>query len=112
MMARSGTSIHCPSVGTQYAPLRTSYSVRWPSETSQQGTPFGAVTPLNQARMSGGTLSYCPLSKASAAPVSAETHASRASCASHRIRSSTAFISYIAHWLVSTIRVDAIKHEL
>ena len=33
---------------------------------SQQGTPFGATTPLNQARMSAGTFSYCPLSKAKA----------------------------------------------
>src|SRR6266436_6275334 len=57
---------------------------------SQQGTPFGAITPLNQARMSAGTFSYCPLSKAKAAPASMGRHASSAICANLRMRSSTA----------------------
>src|SRR5476651_338763 len=34
---------------------------------SQQGTPLGLTTPLNQARISAGTFSYCPRSKACAA---------------------------------------------
>jgi len=33
---------------------------------SQQGTPLGAITLLNQARTSGGTFSNWPLSKAKA----------------------------------------------
>src|ERR1019366_5201539 len=72
------------------AASRKSYSVRWPSAMSQQGTPFGAITPLNQARMSAGTFSYCPLSKARAAPASADKHASRAIRVNLRMRSSTA----------------------
>src|SRR3954447_26115628 len=55
---------------------------------SQQGTPFGAITLLNQARISGATLSYCPLSKAIAALASTGRHASKTNCASLRIRSS------------------------
>jgi hypothetical protein len=77
---------------------------------SQQGTPFGAVTPLNQARMSGETLLYCPLSKASAAPASADKHASRTTCASLRIGSSTAFVA-LAKQLASTIRIGATKPQ-
>src|SRR5579863_4931106 len=61
---------------------------------SQQGTPFGAVTALNQARMSGETLSYCPLSKASAVPLSVHTQANRANCRIPRMRSSTACLLF------------------
>src|SRR5579864_4548177 len=61
---------------------------------SQHGTPFGAVTALNQARMSGETLSYCPLSKASAEPLSADTQANRAARPIPRMRSSTACLSF------------------
>src|SRR5579864_3652807 len=42
--------------------------------------------------MSGETLSYCPLSKASAALNSADAHVSRAICASLRMRSSTTLL--------------------
>jgi hypothetical protein len=38
---------------------------------SQQGTPLGLTTPLNHARMSAGTFSYWPLSKACAVLASA-----------------------------------------
>jgi hypothetical protein len=55
---------------------------------SQQGTPFGAITLLNQARISGGTWSNCPLSTASAVPAGTERQASKANGASLRIRSS------------------------
>src|ERR1700684_388596 len=56
---------------------------------SQQGTPFGAITPLNQARISAGTFSYWPLSKASAVPAHAQQAASKAMGTNLRIRSST-----------------------
>src|SRR5215470_4058923 len=55
---------------------------------SQHGTPFGAVTLLNQVRMSAGTSSNCPLSNASAAPATTDEHESRAICANLRMRSS------------------------
>src|SRR5262252_5875059 len=44
-----------------------SYSVRWPSAISQQGTPCGLRTLLNQDRIWSGTSLYWPLSKADAA---------------------------------------------
>jgi hypothetical protein len=66
---------------------------------SQQGTPFGAITLLNQARMSGGTSFYWPLSKASAALVSAAVHASNKACASRRMRSSSTSSPSCARWI-------------
>src|SRR6266446_10264079 len=64
MIAFSGTRHHKPLIGTQKAPARTSYSVRCPSEMSQQGTPSGLRTPLNHLRTSSGTFSNCPRSTA------------------------------------------------
>jgi hypothetical protein len=71
---------------------------------SQQGTPFGAITLLNQARMSAGTSLNWPLSKASAAQDDADMQASNATCANLRMRSSMR-----VGWLFETI--GAIKPE-
>jgi hypothetical protein len=70
--------------------------VRCPSDSSQQGTPFGAITLLNQARISGGTWPNWPLSTASAALASIERQASKTNGASLRIRSSAAFVLVLA----------------
>ena len=59
-------------------------------QISQHGTPFGAITLLNQARISGGTWPNWPLSTASAVLASVERQASKTNGASLRIRSSAA----------------------
>src|SRR6201992_244127 len=76
---------------------------------SQQGTPFGATTPLNQARISGGTFSYCPLSKANAAPVSIASHGSQAIGANRRMRSSTRSVSQNSSSLFAFLRCRRLR---
>jgi hypothetical protein len=80
---------------------------------SQQGTPFGAITLLNQARMSGGTWSYWPLSNANAALVCAIVAANQTHSASLCMRTPPCVARRLRAIASRSIRiVDAIKPEL